>query len=56
MEIKDTEGNWRVATRVENNYQRLVKIDVDCTAQALRFVPEETWGLDQFRVFAWDIS
>ena len=56
VEIKDTEGNWRVATRVENNYQRLVKIDVDCTAQALRFVPEETWGLDQFRVFAWDIS
>ena len=40
----------------ENNYQRLVRLDVNVTAQAIRFVPESTWGVKWAHIFAYDIS
>lgn len=56
IEVEDELGQWRTALRVENNYQRLVKLAVDLEVRALRFVPEATWGTEEVRVFAWDIS
>ncbi len=56
IEVKDSEGNWVVATKVDNNYQRLVYIPVDYQTDGIRFVPEATWGADVFRVFAWSIA
>ena len=56
IEVEDELGQWRTALRVENNYQRLVKLAVDLEVRALRFVPEATWGTEEVLVFAWDIS
>jgi hypothetical protein len=50
------DGGWHVVARVENNYQRLVRLDVDVQASAIRFVPEGTWGAERAHLFAWDVA
>jgi hypothetical protein len=56
IEAQDAHGAWATAARVENNYQRLVRLDVNVETCALRFVPEATWGSDEVHVFAWDVA
>ena len=51
----ETLGQWQTLLRVENNYQRLVKLPVDFEARAVRFVPEATWGAEDVHVFSWDL-
>ena len=55
IEIQDDQGNWQLAKRVENNYQRLVKVPVAIKTRAIRFIPEKTWGAEKAHVFAWDV-
>jgi hypothetical protein len=56
VECLGEDGTWIMAARADNNYQRLVHLDVDITTRALRFIPEATWGSAQAHVFAWDAS
>ena len=56
IEVLDETGRWAVVTRVENNYQRLVRVETDVWTSAVRFVPEATWGAEQVHVFAWDLA
>jgi hypothetical protein len=55
VEARAAEGEWRTIARQTDNHQRLVRLAVDETAMAVRFVPEATWGAEQIRVFAWDV-
>ncbi len=55
IEALDTQGDWKTVARVENNYQRLVRLKIDICTQAVRFVPEATWGAEKVHMFAWDI-
>ncbi len=50
------DGQWVDVAVVEDNHQRLVKLETDVVATAVRFVPEATWGADQAHLFAWDID
>ena len=54
IEIQDDQGNWQLAKRVENNYQRLVKVPVAIKTRAIRFIPEKP-GRRKAHVFAWDV-
>jgi hypothetical protein len=56
VEALGADGNWRVVVHKTDNHQRLVRIDVDTRARALRFIPEATWGAERAHVFAWDAS
>ncbi len=56
VEALGDDGMWHTIAREENNYQRLVRLDVDVTTQAVRFVPESTWGAERVHVFAWDVA
>jgi len=56
IEALDDDGSWRVATRLEENHQRLVRLDVKLKTKAVRFVPEKTWGSERVHLFAWDIG
>ena len=56
VEARDQEGQWREIARVDNNYQRLVRLEVDVVCDALRFTPESTWGSPNAHLFAWDIT
>ena len=49
-------GGWVQAAYEGNNYQRLCTLDLDIAADAIRFVPESTWGAKNIHVFAWDVS
>ena len=56
IEALDEDGEWQVVVREENNHQRLVQLDVDVETQAVRFIPEATWGAPDAHVFAWDLT
>ncbi|MBN1878140.1 MAG: FAD-dependent oxidoreductase [Anaerolineae bacterium] len=55
VETLTEDGEWILVTRVDNNYQRLVHLNVDVTTRALRFIPEATWDATAAHVFAWDV-
>jgi len=56
LEAEDDAGRWTVVHREHENYQRLVRVATDLTTRAVRLVPEETWGGDTMRLFAWDLD
>ncbi|MBN1640035.1 MAG: FAD-dependent oxidoreductase [Anaerolineae bacterium] len=56
VEAEEESGEWRALIRVDGNYQRLVTLETDLHARAVRFVPEATWGAEDVHLFAWDIA
>ena len=44
IEVRNESGEWTLATRVEESHQRLVRVPVNVTTSAIRFIPEATWG------------
>jgi len=56
IEALDDTGKWTVVAQVTNNYQRLLRLETDVMATAIRFIPEATWGAAEVHVFAWDIA
>lgn len=55
IEAEDEDGKWQLVKRVENNYQRLVRINLCFKTNGVRLVPESTWGEEQVHIFAFDI-
>lgn len=55
VEGQAPDGSWQTLARVENNYQRLVRVPLTGTYKAVRFVPEATWGSEDVRLFAFDV-
>jgi hypothetical protein len=45
-----------VVVENNNNYQRMVKHQVKIKAKNIKFIPIETWGDSQFRIFAFDVK
>lgn len=56
VEARDEGGKWQLVAREENNYQRLVRMEVNIETSDIRFVPEATWGAERVHVFAWDVD
>jgi len=44
-------GKWELLTRVDNNYQRRVRLPVQRQVSGIRFAIEETWGASESRVY-----
>jgi len=45
-------GSWSTLLRVQNQYQRLVRLPVGQRLDGIRYVLEETWGSSESRLFA----
>lgn len=56
LEYRDDNGEWQTAFREENNYQRLVRGELAVATDAVRFVPEETWGSEDAHLFAFEVN
>lgn len=56
LEAKQEDGSWETVFTTDNNYQRLVKVKLDCSASAIRLIPEETWGADDCAIFSFDVK
>ncbi len=56
VEVLGTDGTWHIVAEEDNNYQRLVRLDMDITTRAIRFIPEATWGAPTVHIFAWDVA
>lgn len=54
--LANTPEGEKVIVENTNNYQRLVRHDVDVQASGVRLVPLETWGDEKYRVFAFDVQ
>ncbi len=55
VEYRDQSGVWAELFQVDNNYQRLVRLDCNVEAVAVRFTPLETWGAEKAQVFSWEV-
>ncbi|MBN2711523.1 MAG: FAD-dependent oxidoreductase, partial [Planctomycetes bacterium] len=55
IEAQKSDGTWDIVSKVENNYQRLVTVDLNIEAKAIRLIPESTWGAEQCHIFAFDV-
>ncbi len=51
IEVLD-HGDWKTLARVEDNYQRLVRVPIARKVKGVRYVPESTWGADEMRLYA----
>lgn len=56
VEYQDEAGNWRTAYRCADNRQRLVRAEINAAAQAVRLIPEETWGSPDAHLFAFEVN
>jgi len=56
IEVLDGSGQWMCVKQVTSNCQRLVKVPLDVTTQAVRFVVRESWGAKQAHLFAFDVQ
>lgn len=56
IEARDQYGKWKTVSKVQNNYQRLVKLGLNIETNAVRFIPESTWGSESVNIFSWDIK
>ena len=55
IEVQDECGNWIKVADIKNNYQRLVKLNLDVKTKGIRFIPLSTWGFEKAHVFSWDL-
>ena len=56
LEVPNGDDGWKAVYREDNNYQRLVRVNLNgITASKIRLVPEETWGCEEARMFAFDV-
>jgi hypothetical protein len=55
IQAQQADGSWQDVYTETNNYQRLLRVPVSGSYNALRFIPQETWGDDKARVFALDV-
>jgi len=56
LEVLNDLGQWVAVDKVRNNYQRLVKRELNVTARAIRFVARASWGGEQVHLFGFDVS
>ncbi len=56
LEARQTDGSWQEFYREENNYQRLLRLNFEVETDALRLIPESTWGADEYRIFAFELA
>lgn len=55
IEAQDECGNWLKVAEIKNNYQRLVKLNLDLKTKCIRFIPLSTWGSEKAHLFSWDL-
>ena len=56
LEALAADGAWHTVARVDDNWQRLVRLPLDVTTEAIRLIPEATWGAPEAHLFAFDVS
>ena len=56
IEALTDDGSWRMVTRENNNYQRLLRLPLDVETVAVRLLPEQTWGAPIAHLFAWEVK
>ena len=57
VEVELSSGEKKVIFETDNNYQRLVKIDLEeSDVKVLRLIPKNTWGAEEINIFEFDVK
>ena len=57
VEVELSSGEKKVIFETDNNYQRLVKIDLEESAvKIVRLIPKNTWGAEEINIFEFDVK
>lgn len=56
IEVRDSKDQWDTVLRIENNYQRLVKVKLNIETSAIRIIPESTWGSEKVHLFSCEVG
>jgi len=56
IERRVRDEQWETVWKTEHNRQRLVNVRLKCETDALRLVPESSWGEDVAKVFSIDVA
>ncbi len=55
LEARLPDGSWKQCYVETNNYQRLLRFQLDIETEAIRLIPKATWGAEECRVFAFEL-
>ena len=55
IDARSEDGSWVAVVEEANNFQRLVRRDLEVRTDALRLVILSSWGNEQVTVFEWDV-
>lgn len=56
VDALNLDGKWETVAHIQNNYQRLVKLNLSINTKKIRLIPIKTWGAETVRIFSWDIK
>ncbi len=54
VETRAKDGSWQIAHREANNTKRLVEIELSAQTDALRLIPEQSWGEGAAHIFSFE--
>ena len=55
LEYLSQEGEWKLLEQIDDNIQRLIVIQKEVSAKAVRFIPLSTYGSEKAHIFAFDV-
>lgn len=55
LDARLPDGSWQTVFEETDNFQRLVRVPLAVTTDAIRLVPLATWGAETARLFAFDV-
>lgn len=56
VERRLADGKWETIQAVKENHARLVQLSLNTETDALRLVPESTWGAESARMYSVDVA
>jgi hypothetical protein len=56
LEAEIAPGQWQTVHTATDNHQRLVRVQLNIRATAVRLMIDATWGAEDVRVFAWEVG
>jgi hypothetical protein len=49
------DGTWQTVARQDGNYQRFVRVPLNVTTDAIRLIPESTYGAETVRLYRFEV-
>ena len=55
VDVLTENGEWETIAKVTDNRRRIVYLDINKTASAVRVIPEKSYGNNEIKIFTLDV-